>query len=171
MRGVISSTPEALAPVWVLLSQSIYAYSASSVPLTGTSRLRRMAVYTGCLRCAGAPKRPASGSMLSLLVPSQHAALYDRGEFVGCLRSVPSPTMLAFTGIRTARHSQGSPSSASDGTNFRGFTGSLSATACQVACPFGGSDRVFIPAVRGFYSRAFVDSVTFLAAGYNYGGN
>jgi hypothetical protein len=26
MRGVSSSTPEALAPVWVLLSQSIYAY-------------------------------------------------------------------------------------------------------------------------------------------------
>jgi hypothetical protein len=28
-----------------------------------------MAVYTGCLRCAGAPRRPASGSMLSLCVP------------------------------------------------------------------------------------------------------
>jgi hypothetical protein len=26
-------------------------------------------------------------------------------------------------------------------------------------------------AVRGFYSRAFVESVTLLAAGYNYGGN
>jgi hypothetical protein len=32
-----SSAPEALAPVWVMVSQSIYAYSASSAPLAGTS--------------------------------------------------------------------------------------------------------------------------------------
>jgi hypothetical protein len=114
---------------------------------------------------------PTSGSVLSLRVPSQHAALYDRGESVGCMRSVPSPTMLAFTGCRTARHSRVSPSSASDGTNFRGFTGSLCAAACRVACPVGGSDRVFTPAVKGFYSWAFVESVTLLAAGYNYGGD
>ena len=40
-----------------------------------------MAAYTRCLRCAGAPKRPASGSGLSLLIPSWHAALSDPGEF------------------------------------------------------------------------------------------
>jgi hypothetical protein len=171
MRGVVSSTPEVLAPVWVLLSQSINAYSTSSVPLTGTFPFRRMAVYKECLRCAGAPRRPTSGSVLSLRVPFRHAALYDRGESVGCLCSVPSPTMRAFTGTRTVRHSRVSPSSASDGTNFRGFTGSLFAAACRVARLLGGSDRVFIPAVRDFYSRAFVESVALLAAGYNYGGN
>jgi hypothetical protein len=47
--------PEVLAPVWVVVSQSIHAYSTSSVPLAGTSRFQRMAIYTGCLRCAGAP--------------------------------------------------------------------------------------------------------------------
>jgi hypothetical protein len=127
------------------------------------------AAYTGCLRCAGAPRRPASGSVLSLRVPSQHAVLYDRGESVGCLRPVPSPTILAFTRTRMARHSQGFPSSASDGTNFRRFTGSL-ATACRIACPPGGSDRAFHPAIGGFYSRAFDESVALLVVGYN-GGN
>jgi hypothetical protein len=69
IRGDFPSTPEVLAPVWVLLSQSFIAYSTSSVPLVGTSR-HRLAVYTECLRCAGAPRRPASGSVLSLCVPS-----------------------------------------------------------------------------------------------------
>jgi hypothetical protein len=40
-----------------------------------------MAAYTQCLRCAGAPRRPAGGSGLSLSIPSWHAALYDPGEF------------------------------------------------------------------------------------------
>jgi hypothetical protein len=33
------------------------------------------------LRCAGAPRRPASGSGLSLLIPSWRAVLSDSGEF------------------------------------------------------------------------------------------
>ena len=88
IRGVDSSTPEVFAPVWVLLSQPINAYSTSSVPLAGTSRFRRLAVYTGCPRCAGAPRRPASGSVLSLYVPSRHAVLYGHGESIGCTYSV-----------------------------------------------------------------------------------
>jgi hypothetical protein len=39
-----------------------------------------MAAYTQCLRCAGAPRRPAGGSGLSLSIPSWHAALYDPEE-------------------------------------------------------------------------------------------
>ena len=39
-----------------------------------------MAAYTRCLRCVGAPGRPASGSGLSLLIPSWHAVLSDPGE-------------------------------------------------------------------------------------------
>jgi hypothetical protein len=39
-----------------------------------------MAAYTRCLRCAGAPRRPAGGSGLSLRIPSWHAVLYDPGE-------------------------------------------------------------------------------------------
>jgi hypothetical protein len=59
-------TPGALAPVRVILSRSINAYPAASAPLAGTSQLRRPAAYMRCLRCAGAPRRPASGSALSL---------------------------------------------------------------------------------------------------------
>jgi len=42
--------------------------TTSSVPLGGTSRFRRLAAYTECLRCAGAPRRPPSGSELSLML-------------------------------------------------------------------------------------------------------
>jgi len=82
-------TPGALALVRVLLSRSIITSLAPSAPLAGTARFRRLAVYTRCLRCAGAPRRPTSGSVLSLRVPSQHAALYDPGEFAGCSRPAP----------------------------------------------------------------------------------
>jgi hypothetical protein len=65
-----SATPEVLAPVRVMLSRSIITYSTSSAPLTGTSQLHRTAAYMRCLRCAGAPRRPASGSGLLLAILS-----------------------------------------------------------------------------------------------------
>ena len=61
---------------------------APSAPLAGTSRFHRIAAYTGCPRCAFPPRRPASGSVLSLLTPSRHAALRDLGESIGCASSV-----------------------------------------------------------------------------------
>jgi len=73
--------------------------------------------------------------VLSLLVPSPHAALYDRGEFIGCTCSVPSPMILAFAKSPLARHSQNSHHPFPMGGWFRGFTGSLLAAACRVACP------------------------------------
>jgi hypothetical protein len=39
-----------------------------------------MAAYRRCLRCAGAPRRPTSGSGLSLLIPSWYAVLSDPGD-------------------------------------------------------------------------------------------
>ena len=64
--GFCRSTPGALAPVRVILSRSIYAYSAPSAPLVGTSRFHRTAAYTRCPRCASPPRRPTTGSVLSL---------------------------------------------------------------------------------------------------------
>jgi len=136
------STPGALAPVRVLLSQSIITYSAPSVPLVGTSRLHRLAAYTECLRCASPPRRPTSGSVLSLAVPARHAALSDRGESIGCSCSVTTPMTLAFTESQTARHSRVPIIRFRWVNDFRGFTGSLFAAACRVACPPGGSDRL-----------------------------
>ena len=95
------SSPGALAPVRVLLSRSIITYSAPSAPLAGTSRLPDKAGYTRRLRCAGAPRRPASGSVLSLFGLSRHAVLYVPGEPVGCLFPIlSSPTASAFATIR-----------------------------------------------------------------------
>ena len=74
------STPRALTPVRVIVSRSINAYPAPSAPLAGTSQLHRPAAYMRCLRCAGAPRRPASGSALSLTIPSQHVVLTVPGE-------------------------------------------------------------------------------------------
>ena len=112
------STPGVLVPARVILSRSIITYSTPSAPLAGTSRFRRPAVYTGCLRCASLPRRPPSGSVLSLSIPSRLAVFYDRGEPIGCLCPVPSPMTLAFARSRAARHSQVPPSSASDGTRL-----------------------------------------------------
>jgi hypothetical protein len=67
VQAVSRFTPGALAPVRVMLSRSIITYSAPSAPLAGTSRLRRIAPYTRCLRCAYVhmPRRPTTGSELS----------------------------------------------------------------------------------------------------------
>jgi type I restriction enzyme, R subunit len=59
-------------------------FTAPSAPLVGASRFHRMAAYTRCLRCAGAPRRPASGSGLSLHIPSWHAAGGSASEPYRC---------------------------------------------------------------------------------------
>ena len=48
----LRSTPGVLAPDRVIVSRSILTYSTPSAPLAGTTRLRRLAAYTRCLRCA-----------------------------------------------------------------------------------------------------------------------
>ena len=78
--GLHSPAPGALAPVGVIVSPSIDAYSAPSEPLVNTFRLPGLAGYTKRLGCAGAPRPPTSGSELSLTVPSRHVALCDSGR-------------------------------------------------------------------------------------------
>jgi hypothetical protein len=94
------STPGVLAPVRVLLSRSLIAYSTPSAPRAGTSRFRCLATYTPCPRCAFPPRRPTRGSVLSLSILSRHVALYDHGKFDGCFHPVPSPSTLAFVPFR-----------------------------------------------------------------------
>jgi hypothetical protein len=57
------------------------------------------------------------------------------------------------------------------GNDFRGFTDSLSATACRFARLPGGSRLGFPPANGDFYTRAFSGSVTLPVVEHNYGGN
>ena len=116
-------TPGALAPVRVILSRSIITYPAPPAPLAGTSRFHRIAAYTQCLRCAGAPRRPASGSGLSLPflpdMPSPKTPESSTSPIPGkrC-RHRPSPSSewlgtLEIPAIRFTR-----------GVRFRGFHGS-----------------------------------------------
>src|SRR6516164_9677166 len=77
------STPGALAPVRVMLSRSIVAYSAPSAPLAGTSRLHRLAAYTRCPRCAYShmPRRPTTGSELSSILFRNMSPSETTGNF------------------------------------------------------------------------------------------
>jgi hypothetical protein len=127
-------TPGALARVRVLVSRTVVTYSAPSAPLAGTSRLHRSAAYTRCLSCAGAPKRPASGSGLSLHILCWHAALFDHGEF-DFAKFQDDDVDTAFVESRTTRHSQNSRNPFHAGDEFRGFLVHTSATACQLARP------------------------------------
>jgi hypothetical protein len=114
LRGWVSSTPRALTQVRVVLSRSVIAYLAPSAPLADTPRFHRLADYTRCLRCVGAPRRPASGSGLSFTIPSWHAILYDPGEFDDrrdpvlrhryCIRRDPSPRGLLLRGFQEFGH-------------------------------------------------------------------
>jgi hypothetical protein len=132
VEGYYSSAPGALAQVRVIVSRTVITYSAPSVPLAGTSRFHRMAAYTRCLRCAGAPKRPPSGSGLSLPIPS--CALSDPGEFDRRLsperrrRHWPSPWTkgLGTPDIPAIRFARGT---------FSGLLWFATVTACQVARP------------------------------------
>jgi len=124
-----------------------------------------MAAYTRCLRCAGAPGRPASGSGLSLSILSWHTVLSDPGEF-DHRQFQRSDVDAAFAESRPARHSQDSRNPFHAGDDFRGFLVHTSATVCQLARPLHGSDR--LPSQRGFYIRAFSGLVALPAAGYNY---
>src|SRR5215471_3927598 len=59
-----------------------------------------------CLRCAGAPRRPARGSALYLLDPSQHVDLYVPGEPVAAYIQFLRDTRLPSLWTKKARHSR-----------------------------------------------------------------
>src|SRR5271165_6661232 len=125
-----------------------------------------MAAYTRCLRCAGAPRRPASGSGLSLLIPSWHAVLSDPGESdIDMFQTFDAD--IAFAACPSARHSQQSRNPFHAGVSFRGFTGSLPLRPARLLAPLHGSDWD-IPALGDFYFQAFDRSVSLPVAGYNF---
>ena len=132
----------------------------------GTSRLRRKAAYTQCLRCAGAPRRPASGSGLSLTIPSWHAALYDPGEFDHRY----GPELRCRHGLRRDLSGSALPKSPAirftRGTSFGASRFTLLRPA-RLLAPLYGSNR-YSPAPEGFYFQASNGLVTLPVAGYNY---
>src|SRR3954466_13179611 len=149
-----------------MLSRSVLAHPAPSAPLAGTSRLHRRAAYTRCLRCAGAPRRPASGSGLSRpFRPDMPSSLTPGSSDIACVQCRDADA--AFAEIRAARHSQNSRNPFHAGLVFRGFTGSRLLRPVRLLAPLDGSDRVS-PATGGFYIQASDGLVTLPVAGYDY---
>src|SRR3954449_10540857 len=149
-----------------MLSRSVLAEPAPSAPLAGTSRLPRRAAYTRCLRCAGAPRRPASGSGLSLPFRPDMPSSLTPGSSTSHVSSLRDADT-AFAEIRAARHSQHSRNPFHARPVFRGFTGSPLLRPVRLLAPLDGSDRVS-PATGGFYIQASGGSVALPAAGYDY---
>jgi hypothetical protein len=115
---------------------------------------------------SGAPKRPPSGSGLSLPIPSRHAALSDPGEFDRCFspehrrRHWPSPWTkgLGTPDVPAIRFARGTVFGATLVRNCYGLSG----------CSPPSTDLTGLPANGGFYFQAFGGSVALPAAGYDY---
>jgi len=137
----------------------------------GTSPFRRTAVYRRCLRCASAPRRPLSGSVLSL------ASSIDMS---------PSATTGSSSAAYTQfLHRQRWPSTTSDisalpklptlrfswGDGFRGLPKVCVRYNLSICLPSCRSWPGFPPADEDFYFRAFDGLVTRSVAGYDYRGN
>jgi len=91
------------------------------------------------LRCAGAPRRPASGSALYLLDPSQHVALYVPGEPLAAYIQFLHETRLP------------SPSTYRLGTpNIRRFRGLLVHHCCDLLSCSPPSRRLLLPGFQRF---------------------
>jgi hypothetical protein len=102
--------------------------------------------------------------VLSLFIPSQHATLYDHGEFIGCTCS------LGFVKSRQTRHSQTPIIRFRWANDFAASLVRYLLWPVELLAPPGGSDRELHPANGDFYARAFDALVTLHVVGYDYGG-
>jgi hypothetical protein len=123
VRAVTRATPGALAPVQVMLSQTLIAYRPHP-PHSPTPR-----DFTALRLIRGAVPRPDAAAAHERFraftpVPSRHVALIDPGESTGCMHPVPSPAALAFVRCRKTRHSRVPHNPLPVGLRFRGCPGS-----------------------------------------------
>src|SRR3954462_3258738 len=152
-----------------MLSRSVLAEPAPSAPLAGTSRLHRRAAYPRCLRCAGAPRRPARGSGLSLPFRPDMPSSLTPGSSTSHVSSVAMPT----------RPSPRSERLGTPNTPAIRFTRGSSFEASLVRVCYGLSgcsppwtDRTKFPWPTGdFYIQAAGGSVALRGAGYDYNSN
>jgi len=162
-------TPGALAPVRVIVSRPIHTYSAPSVPLASTSRLLIRGVLA--VRRVSTPRRPTSGSVLSLAVLYRHVVLQDPGKPAGCSYPVlhrphwPS-TFSDGLGTSITLH----PPILVEESISRLNYGSHALQPADLLAP-RRSRPGSRPAYRDFYIRAFDGLVARTAAGYHYSGN
>jgi hypothetical protein len=118
------------------------------------------------------PRRPASGSVLSLAVLCRHVALRDHGKPVGCLYPVPSPTTRPSTiceslGTSNLPH----PPILVEASIFEAYLRFAFAYNLPTCSPPCRSRPGLHPVYGDFYIRASSGLVTRTAAGYHYSGN
>src|SRR3954468_12574675 len=169
MEGGSPSAPGALARVRVMLSRSVLAEPAPSAPLAGTSRLHRRAAYPRCLRCAGAPRRPTSGSGLSLPFRPDMPSSLTPGSSTSHVSSVAMPTRPSPRSERL-----GTPNNpAIRFTRDPLFEASLVRICYGLSgCSPPWTDRTEFPWPTGdFYIQASGGSVALPVAGYDYNSN
>jgi hypothetical protein len=88
------------------------------------------------------PRRPASGSVLSLAIRYRHVALRDPGKLFGCMHPVPLPMTLAFDPHGWSRHFPLPPPSDSRGEPISGLDyGSLSLRPVDLLAPLSELTR------------------------------
>ena len=101
------------------------------------------------------PRRPASGSVLSLAIRYRHVALRDPGKLFGCMHPVPLPMTLAFDPHGWSRHFPLPPPSDSPGEPISGLDyGSLSLRPVDLLAPLSELPR-FSPSRRGLLLLGF----------------
>ena len=112
--------------------------------------------------CTGAetptPRRPASGSVLSLTALCRHVVLQDPGKLVSCLHPVPSPTTLAFDLSGRSRHFRSPTLRFSWEGSFRDFTtvhSRYNLSTCSP--PFVGANRGLPQPTEAFTSGLSTD--------------
>src|SRR6266540_4581284 len=125
-----------------------------------------MAAYTQCLRCAGAPRRPAGGSELSLPFLLGMPLSMTPGSSI-----IASPELRCRHGLRRDLSSSALPilpQSVSRGARISGLPDSRNLLRpTKLLAPQYGSDRCTRPP-RAFYFQASNGSVALPVAGYDY---
>jgi len=112
--------------------------------------------------CIGAetptPRRPASGSVLSLAALCRHVVLQDPGKLMGCLNPVPSPTTLAFDLSGGSRHFRSPTLRFSWEGSYRDFTTVRSRYDLSTCSPpFVGADQGLPQPTEAFTSGLSTD--------------
>ena len=119
----------------------------------GTPQFRRNAVYMRCLRCAGAPRRPTSGSVLSLASSIDMLSSATTGSSSAAhaqfLRRQRWPSTRR-KGLGTSKGPH--PLILVGGSIFEALLRFAFVTTCRFACPPVRADRVFTQPTRTFTS-------------------
>jgi len=124
-------SPGVLAPVRVVLSRSIFAFYD---PIRQSSRHAAISLfaYTQRLRCAGAPRRPAGPSLLSLLLFPSVPSTLPRGSAASIIPFTQS-AVPGFLDLAASRHPP-TPVSASNTRRGNPFRGCIVRFILRPAC-------------------------------------